>query len=109
MIKHIIVLLLFSLAVIFGAHHIHPIIVVLLSSHDWISQLLLQVFTGGQAGNTARQLIALLAIPVFIALIPALVFWVARRRFFPYFFQTIWVLWLIQTTALIMTYKMPGI
>jgi hypothetical protein len=105
MLKHIIVLLALSLAVIFGTPHIHPLILALVSAHDWISRLLLQVFSNGQVGSISRQLIALLAMPLLIALVPTLIFWLAKRRFFPYFFQTVWVLWLLQTTALIMMYK----
>ena len=38
MIKNIIVLILLSLAVIFGIKHVQPVILVLVSAHDWISQ-----------------------------------------------------------------------
>lgn len=105
LLKNIIALIAISLLAILGPHYIHPIITALLSSHDWISQLLLQVFSGGQAGNIAKSLIALITMPLIISIIPALVYWLAKRRMFPYFMHTLWAVWLIQTTAIIMLYK----
>ena len=105
--KHFIALLLFSFAVIFGTHHVHPLIVALVSAHDWIAQVLLQIFSGGEAGNIIRQLIAMLAVPLLVAFIPTVIFWLAKRRLFPYFMHVVWVVWLLQTTAMIMMYKVP--
>jgi len=102
MLKQLIVLILLSLGVIFGTQHIQPIILLLVSCRDWISQLLLQVFAGGEIGSIIRNLIAMLAMPIALASIPAAVYWLSKRRMFPYFFHCVWVLWLIQTTAIIM-------
>lgn len=102
MLKQLIILLLLSLVVIFGTQYILPLISVVLSTHHWVSQSLLQIFTGGKAGNAIREFIALWFVPLCLTLIPTLIFWLAKRRFFPYFFHTLWVIWLVQTTALIM-------
>lgn len=101
MLKNIIALLVFTLLAVVGSHYVHPFIMALLSGHDWVSQLLLQVFSGGQAGNIAREFLALLAMPLIIGLIPAFVYWLAKRRLFPYFMHTIWAVWIIQVTAII--------
>jgi hypothetical protein len=104
MLKNIIVLLIISLIVIVGAHHLRPLIMALLAAHDWISQALLQVFSGGKIASIIRQLIALISIPLFIGLIPTLVYWLAKRRLSPYFMHIVWAVWLIQTSALIILY-----
>lgn len=103
--KQLIVLILISVGVIFLTPALQPIIHLLVAAHDWIAQLLLQVFAGGTAGNIARQLIALLAFPIILALIPTIIFYAAKRRMFPYFMEVVWVLWLLQTTPIIAMYK----
>lgn len=108
MLKNIIVLVLLSLGVIFGIKHIQPIILLLVSSRDWISQLLLQVFSGGDIGSAIRNLISLLVVPLFIALIPALVYWLSKRRFFPYFLHVVWTVWLVQCTAIIVLHHVAA-
>ncbi|HVY53303.1 MAG TPA: hypothetical protein VHA13_02170 [Gammaproteobacteria bacterium] len=105
LLKNIIALIAISLLAILSPHIIHPIITALLSCHDWVSELLLQVFSGGQAGSIARNLIALLAMPLIISVIPAIVYWLAKRSMFPYFMHTLWAVWLVQTTALIVLNK----
>jgi hypothetical protein len=105
MLKNFIVLILLSLAVIFGTKHLHPIILVLVSAHDWISQLLLQVFSGGELGSAVRNLISLILVPLFIGAIPATVYWFSKHRQFPYFMHIVWVMWLLQTTAIVMMYR----
>ena len=76
----------------------------LLALHDWIAVALKQVFSGGIAGNLIRELIALLALPLLIGLIPTAIYWLIRRAWFPYFMTFVWVVWLIQTAALVIQY-----
>ena len=71
-----------------------------------ISDILREVFSGGQAGNIARELLALLAIPVAISLIPAIIYWLAKRHWFPWFMEVVWVIWFIQTSALVVLFKL---
>lgn len=101
MFKQIAALLLLSVAVIlatvYASHGVHW----LLSAHDWVANLLTNVFTVGQAGNIARNLIALLSIPMLIALVPAMLFWMLRRHWFPYFMEIVWVVWLVQAGAIL--------
>jgi hypothetical protein len=65
----------------------------------------MQVFSGGEAGNITRQLIALLTIPFLFGLIPATIFWMVKRRWLPCFMEIVWVAWLLQTSALVILYK----
>ncbi len=105
MIKQVITLIALSIVIVLSMSYAQQGIQWLLTAHDWISQLLTEVFSGGHAGNLARGLIALLSIPVIIGLIPTLIYWFIRRNWFPYFMEIVWIVWLIQAGALVMMYK----
>ena len=101
MIKNLALLIILSLLAIIGMHYAEIGLHGLLTAHTWISETLKEVFTGGQAGNISRELIALLAVPFLVGLVPALLYWFAKRKWLPCFMQIVWVIWLIQTSAII--------
>jgi hypothetical protein len=105
MLKQAVVLIGLSVAVVLSMSYASLGVHWLLTAHDWISQLLTDVFSGGQAGNIMRGLIALLSIPIIVGLVPAVLYWVLRRHWFPYFMEIVWVIWLVQAGALIVMYK----
>ncbi|HSW68695.1 MAG TPA: hypothetical protein VLI69_00875 [Gammaproteobacteria bacterium] len=105
MLKQIIAIIALSLLVIVGMAYAQQGLQFILTGHDWISDLLKDVFSGGQSGNIVRQLIVLLVIPLCVALVPAIIYWMAKRTWFPYFMQFMWVIWLVQTSALVILYK----
>jgi hypothetical protein len=105
MFKQLIALIAFSVGIIFAMEYAQQGVHLLVNAHDWVSKLLIDVFSGGQAGNMARGLIALLSIPVLIGMVPAIAYWFVRRHWFPYFMQIVWVVWLVQIGALVMLYK----
>jgi hypothetical protein len=105
MFKHIIALIALSIAVILSMSYAQLGLQWLIDAHDWVSGVLTDVFTGGQAGNIARSLIALLSIPVLLGLVPTLIYWAIRRSWFPYFMQIVWIVWLLQIGALLMLSK----
>lgn len=105
MIKQIIALVVLSVAIILSMAYAQQAIQLLMQAHDWVTRILSDVFSGGQAGNLAKGLISLLSIPLIVALIPTLGYWVVRRHWFPYFMEIVWVVWLVQAGALIMVYK----
>lgn len=105
MIKHILAIILFSILVTIGMPYAQQGLQYLISAHDWISDILTEVFSGGQAGNIIRNMIALLAIPVFIGLVPTVIYWIAKRSWFPYFMNIVWVILLIEASALVILYK----
>ncbi len=100
MLKQIIAIIVLSVAIILSLSYAQQAIQLLVAAHDWISNLLTDVFSGGQAGNLARGLIALLALPVLVGAIPALIYWMIRRHWFPYFMEVVWIVWLVQAGAL---------
>ena len=101
MLLNLIVLFLLNLFVIFGLRHLQPLILFLVTAHDWVSQLLLPLFPGSEIGLEGRHLFSLLVLPFVFATFPALIYWLAKRRFFPYFMHVLWVTWLVQTTAIV--------
>jgi len=108
MLKHSIALIVISITILLSMPYAKQALEMLLYAHDWISQLLTNVFTGGQVGNLARELIALLSLPLIAGFIPALVYWGIKRHFFPYFMQIVWIVWLIQVGALIAMYQVAA-
>ncbi|MBX3708459.1 MAG: hypothetical protein KIT56_07630 [Gammaproteobacteria bacterium] len=105
MIKQLVALVIFSTAIILSMSHAQQGVQWLVDAHEWISQLLTDIFSPGQAGSLARGLIALLSIPFIAGLIPTLVYWVIKRSWFPYFMEIVWVIWLIQAGALMVLYR----
>lgn len=105
MVKQIVVLVAVSIGITLSMAYLQPAIEFMLTAHDWVSQLLTEVFSVGQAGNIVRGLIALLSIPVIAGLVPALVYWMIKRHWFPYFMEVVWVVWFIQAGALLIMYK----
>lgn len=105
MIKKIIAILLLSIAVILAMPYAQQGLEMLLSLHNWISEALTEVFTDGNYGSVTRQLIALLAVPFIVGLLPAIFYWVIKHSWFPYFAQCVWIVWLVQTSALIVMAK----
>lgn len=105
MLKQILAIILLSILIILTTVYAQQLLQLLLAGHDWIAQTLTDVFSGGMAGNLVRNLLALLAVPLLCGLIPAIIYWFAKRSWFPYFMHVVWVVWLVQTSALIVLYK----
>ncbi|HEX4044416.1 MAG TPA: hypothetical protein VHZ76_01955 [Gammaproteobacteria bacterium] len=101
MIKQVILLLVISIGIVLGMEYAQPVVQLLVDAHEWVSNVLTEVFSGGQAGNIARGLIALLSIPLLLGLIPTLIYWMVKRHWFPYFMEIVWVVWLVQAGALV--------
>jgi hypothetical protein len=102
MIKHILAIILLSVGVIMAMTYAQHGLQFLLTAHDWIANILTEVFSGGSAGNITRELIALLAVPLIIGIILAIFYWILKRSWFPYFMHYVWAIWLVQTAAWIM-------
>jgi len=104
MLKHSIIIVLLSLIVIFFMPYVHTALTQLVVAHTWVADHLKDIFSGGQTGNIIRQLIALLVIPVAVSLIPILVYWLAKKHWFPWTMEVIWVVWFMQMAAVVLVY-----
>lgn len=111
MLKQIIsflIIIALSAAVAFLMPEAQKLIQLLVSSHDWVSGVLTNVFNGGHAGNIAREGVALLIIPLLAGLIPAMIFFLVRKHWLPCFMEIVWVIWLLQAGALLINYVYPA-
>lgn len=104
MIKQIAALVIGSLAVTVTMVYDQQAIQYLITAHGWVAQLLEDVFSGGHVGVISRELIALLAVPVCIGVASAALYYVVKRQWFPYFMEVVWIIWLIQVSAIVTTY-----
>jgi len=105
MLKQIIAIVLLSIIITLTTPHIQQGLQYLLSGYNWVSHQLTEVFSGGSTGNLIRNLLALLAIPLLVGMVPVTIYWLARRKWFPYFMQLVWVIWLVQTAGIVLLYK----
>lgn len=105
MIKHLVAIIALSIAIILTMSQAQTALHALIAGHDWVSETLKAVFSGGTAGNLSRELLASLAIPFLVGLIPAGIYWLVKRSWFPFFMTFVWITWLIQTAALVIQYK----
>lgn len=105
MVKQVIALLILSIVILLTMPYAQQGLNWLVAAHDWISQTLTDVFSGGETGILVKEFIALLTIPIAVGLIPVIIYWLAKRSWFPYFMQFVWVIWLVQTAALVILYK----
>ncbi len=108
MLKHVVVIVSLSIVVILGMAYAQTGLEYVISAHDWLSNLLKDVFSTGHIGNLIRELLALLVIPLAIGLLPVIAYWLAKRSWFPYFMEVVWVVWLLQAAALIVLYKVAA-
>ena len=99
--RQLIWLVLFSVIVVLTAPFVHKILAMLLWMHQWIMQLLGEVFSAGKMGLWLRDIIAIIAIPFLLATIPTFFYWIVRGRAFPYFMAVVWVIWLLEVSALL--------
>lgn len=108
MLKQIVALVILSIAITLSMSYMQHGLQFLIDAHDWISSILMDVFSGGQAGNLLRGLITLLSIPIFVGLVPTIGYWIVKRHWFPYFMEIVWVVWLLQAGALMVLYKVAA-
>lgn len=101
----LLILILLSLAIVFFMPASQQVVGWIVSAHDWVADVLKDVFAGGGAGDTTRKLLALITVPFAISFIPVIIYWLLKRSWFPYFVQLVWIIWLIQTAALVIAFK----
>ena len=101
MVKHIILLIILSIAAIVFRTELGQVISALLYIHQQIASTLGLVFSNSPFGLIAQSVAALLIIPIIIGSIVALLFWLFKRAVLPHTMLTIWIVWVIMLIALI--------
>lgn len=98
----LLLIVLLTAAVVMFTPQAKQVIEVLLSAHTYISNLLSDVFSGGNAGNIAKGIVAMLLVPVLAGFIPSLLYFLVRKKWCPCFMEIVWIIWLLQVGALVM-------
>jgi len=105
MFNKFVLVILVSVVVVFFPTQADVVMQWILMFHAQVVDFLATLFSDGQLGRVMRDLLGLLIFPILVGLIPAILYWVARRRFFPYFGLFVWSAWLLQIGALLVLHK----
>lgn len=99
----LLLIVLLTAAVVMFTPHAKQVMELLLSAHTYVSNLLSDVFSGGNAGNISKGIVAMLIVPVLAGFIPSLIYFLVRKKWCPWFMEIVWVIWLLQVGALVMS------
>lgn len=105
MINKLIALIIVSVLVVFFPMYAEQMMSWVLMLHASVVDFLAGIFSDGQVGRIIRDLLGLITFPVVAGLVPAALYWVAKRRMFPYFVMFVWSAWLLQLGALVVLHK----
>lgn len=105
MINKLIALIIISILVVFFPHYAETVMGWIIQSHRMIVEFLTSIFSDGQIGRIIQGFLGTIIMPIIIGIVIALLYWLIRRRFFPYFVFVVWTIWLLQLGALIVLHK----
>lgn len=97
MFKQFILLFILSILAIFFLSHVHQVLEILVASFRSIAEHLsfISSFLPDRPGVVVREVIALIMVPVIIALIINLIYLAIFRKTIPVFMPIIWACWLV--------------
>lgn len=102
MYKEMIAMILISILIILTATYCMQALQLILDFHDMVDNMLAYVFSSGKIGSLIAQLVSYLVLPLISASVFAAGYFLFRRHFSPHFMMIAWVVWLVQTTALVL-------
>jgi sulfite exporter TauE/SafE len=103
LIKHIAALILLSLLILLAGSFFTSLLNEVTNIHHWFIKLLSHIFTSQDTARWLRDLLAMLALPALAGLIPCGVYWSLKRKPMPYTLYVIWLVWIIQAVAILLT------
>ncbi len=95
MIKQSSVYLILSVLIVLFSNYIKIFFVYMNLLYAYINTWLQPLFGSGLMGEAFRDMVTLVLIPFALAAIPALIYWVIKRKRMPYFLELIWLFWLV--------------
>ena len=95
MLKQSIIYLVASILIILLAKYIYLLILYIDMAYVYINVSIAPVFSHSATGVLIRKIVSLTLIPVILAAIPAIIYWLFKRRAMPYLIPSIWILWVI--------------
>lgn len=97
---NIILLIALSIIAIFFLSEIRMVLHWISDAHTFLLDKLALVIHGGELARVIRMTLALVIVPLIIALIPAFIYWIFRRRMMPNYMAIVWMIWFILITLL---------
>jgi len=95
MLKQSLLYLLLSVLVILFAKYAKLFVLYADLAYTYINTFLEPLFGSGFVGEIFRNLFTLVLVPLGMAAVPALIYWLIKRKHMPYFIELTWLLWLI--------------
>ncbi len=95
MLKQSLVYLSLSLLIILFASYAKTFFVYVNLFYVYLNTWLEPLFGQGLIGEAFRDMLTLMLTPFVLAGIPALIYWLVKRKKMPYFLTLIWAFWLI--------------
>lgn len=95
MLKKSLIYFVLSLLVVFFAPYAKILLLYINLLYARLLQLLQPMFGSTVIGEAFRDMIALILTPLLLATIPALFYWLIKRKKIPYLIELIWLFWLV--------------
>lgn len=95
MLKQSIIYLVFSILLVLFAEYARLLIVYIVMFYTLVMINVAPIFNPGASGMLIQKIMVLTLLPVIIVGIPALIYRAIKGRDMPYFFESVWLLWLI--------------
>lgn len=95
MLRQTVVYVLLTILVVVFAKYAHLLIVYIDMLYAYINVKLNNLFSLTGLGLMVRKIILLALIPLLIAAIPGLIYWLITKKTMPYLLELTWFLWLI--------------
>ncbi len=95
MLKQSLLYLILSVLIIIFAQYVHIVMIYINVMYTFITLHLAPLFSQGSLGFMIRQLLTLMALPLLLASLPALIYRGIKGKTMPYFIETTWILWII--------------
>lgn len=101
-IKHLAALVILTVIVLLGHSVIHAGLGIWMDLQVWLANDLGDVFSNGGVGAWIKKLLTFLAVPLFLTLVPAGIYWAMKRATMPYMKEIFWVLWIVQAVIFVL-------
>lgn len=88
-------LIIFSVVVVFFTKEIQMILHWIAQAHDILLNKLTLLIHGGQTAKLIQLSLSLILIPLILALIPAFIYWLFKRRMLPDYLAVVWAIWFV--------------
>lgn len=98
--RQAIYLLVLSIVAVLLVKQVSLVLHYLGTGYHLLDRQLAAVFSGGYIASIIRYTITLVLLPTLVAAIPATLYWFFKRKLMPYFFECLWLVWVVVLTRL---------